>query len=764
MPHVTLIILLVLSPLVAGATDARETYFEKHIRPLLVERCYECHSASAGKSKGGLLLDSKAGWALGGDSGPALVPGDPERSLLLRAVSYQDRELQMPPKKRLAMEEIAYLKEWIGDGAYDPREGKVVREESPDIDAKDHWSYQPMKRQAVPQSAWARTPEDAFVDAKRTSEGLAPSSDADPYTLLRRLYVTLTGLPPSVDVVRAFVSDASPNALGREADRLLASPRFGEHWGRHWLDVARFAESSGGGRSLMFKNAWRFRDYVIRAFNADVPFDVLVQEHLAGDLLFHREPLEAPRQRERIIGSGFLALGPTNYELQDKELLRMEVVDEQVDTMGRTFMGMTLGCARCHDHKFDPVSMDEYYGLAGIFRSTKTLVPGNVSGYVETALPGPGYTERVAFDREVEKRAGELRLAERRDKKQAQALKKALAAFKKEAPPALDQAMSVRDEEGDEVGDCHKLIRGVIRNLGEQVPRSFLAAATPAGREVYPQLAPGESGRLALAEWLTDPQHSLTARVYVNRLWHHVFGVGLVRTVDNFGLTGEAPSHPELLDALALDFVGAGEWSTKRLLRRLVEGRTFQLGHGCAPQASDPGNRFLWRAHGRPLTAESLRDSMMHISGALDLGIAGLTIEKFSAYDNGYQFGPFAGRTVYAPAFRNARLEILTLFDAANPNMVEGRRSETTLATQALYFLNNPFVIAQATRVAEGILANASSDRERLEHSYLAILGRPPSPEEAELARTHLDAGNERDAWVTLVQSLWASVDFRRLH
>ncbi len=776
----------------AEGSASGEAYFEKRIRPLLATHCYECHSEESGKQKGGLRLDLRAGWETGGDHGPAIIPGEPDRSLLLRAVSYADSDLQMPPEKRLSEEEQSYLREWISLGAPDPRSGSVeVSEVANDAAARAHWAFQPMEVAPVPKisdSSWAHSPADRFVEQRRREAGLQAAADADVHTLLRRYHVTLTGLTPTVEQIRTFLGEEQTadrqHSWGRLVDRLLASPRFGEHWGRHWLDVTRFAESSGGGRSLMFKNAWHFRDYAIRAFNDDVPYDVLVREHVAGDLLFRQEPLNAARQRDRLIGSGFLALGPTNYELQDKELLRMEVVDEQIDSVGRAFLGMTLGCARCHDHKFDPISTEEYYALAGIFRSTKTITPGNVSGYVETPLPGPGYEERQTYERQLEKLKGDLELAENRKKKRADLLKtgsgvprisvgqlkKELEALKKTAPPALPMAMSVRDETGDEVADSPVHIRGAIRSLGERVPRGFLTVATPEGVPATPNLGPSESGRLALADWIMHRQHPLTARVYVNRLWHHVMGSGIVRTVDNFGLTGEAPSHPQLLDDLAHDFVARGSWSAKRMIRMMVLSRTFQLGGAGSSAVAgdrgeiDPENRLLWRAHERQLSAESLRDSLLQLSDELDLAVGGLTIEKFSAYDNGYQFGDFRRRTVYAPAFRNARLEILNLFDAANPNMVQGRRTQTTLATQALYLMNSDFVMQRAERFARRLLRERSSNDERLTRAYLEILGRPPVDVERELVEAFLTEFTSEEAWATLAHSLLASVDFRQLN
>lgn len=766
MPFLLRSLLCLLALLIAarGDVEADHTYFEKHIRPLLVTHCYECHSTESGKSKGGLLLDSRQGWETGGDRGPAIHPGDPAASLLIQAISYKDSDLQMPPKQRLSNDDRDKLAQWIQDGAGDPREGtqpQAPKDEA--IASADFWSFQPVKPSTPPDiddKQWSHGPTDRFLSEQHLQQELSPAPDADQATRLRRLYLVLTGLPPTLEQMALFAEDSSPNAWERLTDRLLASPRFGEHWGRHWLDVTRFAESSGGGRSLMFQEAWRFRDYVIEATNDDLPYNTLIHEHLAGDVLFARDrSTNTPRQRERLVATGFLALGPTNYELQDKELLRMEVIDEQIDTMGRAFLGMTLGCARCHDHKFDPVSTEEYYALAGIFRSTETITPGNVSGFVKTGLPGPGNQKRLHFESKLKKRMAALGKAEKTDKARAEALKKEIEAFKKAGPPPIPQVMSVREQAKGEIADCAVRIRGSIRQLGKHVPRGFLVAATPPTVSATPTLSDSESGRLALAEWLTHPDNPLTARVAVNRLWHHVFGRGLVRTVDNFGLTGEAPSHPELLDYLANHFSKEGDWSNKRLIRELVSSHAFRLGQG-APHQDDPENRFLSSAHPRSLTAESLRDALLLASGQLDLAAGGLTIRKFSAYDNGYQFGQFRRRTVYAPAFRNARLEILNLFDAANPNMTQGRRTRTTLATQALFLMNSPFVMEQSDILAKKLKQQHSRPEHRLTAAYKHILNRPPSSDERELALGYL---SDNDAWPTFLQTLFASVDFRSL-
>jgi len=442
--------LALFSLVVVGLSNARAAgefdYFEKEIRPLLHKHCYKCHSTEAEKLKGGLLLDSRRGWATGGDSGPAIVPGDPEGSLLLRAVSYADDDLQMPPKYKLADHERAALGKWVEAGAADPRDHQTEgKAEGIDLTkGREFWSFRPVTNQAVPKMNPAPGQGenlgaiDRFILARLAKEGIERVDLARPETLLRRLYFDLIGLPPTPEQIDDFLTDPSPEAYERLVDRLLGSPQFGETWGRHWLDVARFAESSGGGRSLMFKDAWRFRDYVINAFNDDKPFDQFIREQIAGDLM---PAGTREQQNERFVATGFLALGPHNYELQDKELLRMEVVDEQIETVGRAFLGMTLGCARCHDHKFDPVPTDDYYALAGIFRSTQSLVPGNVSSWVARELePEP------TLKKAIEQHTGETGEANA-------ALKAAKKELRKVEETSGKTGIIVDDLQAEKIGD-----------------------------------------------------------------------------------------------------------------------------------------------------------------------------------------------------------------------------------------------------------------------------------------------------------------------
>ena len=951
-------------------SDREIEFFENKVRPLLSEHCLQCHGTNDKKIRGGLRLTSRAEMLSGGDTGPAIITGDPEGSLLISSVRYEDYE--MPPKGKLKDSEIDVLTKWIKMGAPDPRQSQSSTSLQPmDLEAgKRFWAFSPLKDSQLPETVdrdWPRNEIDRYLLAKLESEGIRPVKDADRESLLRRIYLAVIGLPPTISQIDAFIVDgrSTEAILPGVVDGLLASPHFGERWGRHWLDVARFAESSGGGRSLMFPEAWRFRDYVIDSYNKDKPIDQFIVEQIAGDLLPH----DTHQQKmEQIVATGLLALGPTNYEQQDKELLRMEVIDEQIDTIGRAFLGLTLGCARCHDHKFDPIPMSDYYAIAGIFGSTVALVDGNVSSYVTQSLAtekeiedskkylrrvkvlakqlaaakaelaklssgkqkqdsieqevvsidslsgivldetsarligswkestfskqfvnhfylhdsdlgkgekkaifspkfetGGNYEVRVSYSAggnrasntvvTVDHQDGKSRLLVNQSKQPPiEGLFYSLGTFRFEADNAssvtisnegtdghvivdsvqfikrggdpatagsrvlpskklasaggqskietlvdevevstevvalesriavLDQslkeikknpvrpvavAMSVKDSSKPKDGHLH--IRGSVRNLGPVVPRGFLSVCSDESR---PTFAPDESGRLQLAEWISSPDHPLTARVYVNRVWRHLFGKGLVATTDNFGFVGEKPSHPELLDFLAVDFINSG-WSTKVLIKKIVLSHAFQLGVSAEPMAmrKDAENRLIWRANRRRVDAEVLRDSILYISGELDLASGGRTIRKITQYDLGYEFDTVR-RSVYVPAFRNSMLPLFEVFDFANPNLVTGDRNTSTLPTQALFLMNDPGVIRSSNKMADKLLAIAGvDDVERVEIAFRSTLGRKPTPGELQAVQDYLRqdvSGESHDAdetrrgvWARFCHALFASLDFR---
>ena len=953
----------------ADAPDGIE-FFEKKIRPLLAEHCYECHAVGK-KLKGGLALDSRDGWQKGGDSGMTLVPGDPEASLLIKAVRYKDKEFRMPPKRKLSDSQIADFEQWVKLGAPDPRTGgaTLAKKEINIAEGRKHWAYQLPKQHtppAVKDAAWPRADLDRFLLAKLEEKNLHPAPDADPVTLVRRLYFDLLGLPPTPEQIDAFVRDFSlshsptlspaPAKAGEQAgkresgsgvvvrlvDQLLASPHFGERWGRHWLDVVRYAESLTL-RGFVMKEAWRYRDYVIGSFNADKPYNRFLREQVAGDLLPHDS---IPQRQQQLVATTFLTLGNTNLEEQEKKQLEMDVVDEQLDTMGKAFLGQTIGCARCHDHKFDPIPTRDYYALAGILKSSKTLEHSNVSKWLEFPLPlpptegkqftaheqavakleasikaakesantavakkatlpsgaldakvlagvvvddeqakkvgmwsgsrstktfiGEGYlhdlnegkgSKTITFQPDV-LRAGKYdvrlayspgkgrsqntpvtvfsadgekvirvdqsieppiegrfvslgqfrfeqngagfvivgtegtkghvtadavqfvpveKLAEvagttdaaKKDKPDtSESLKKLEAELKKleASGPKRPMFMSVKEENP---GDAQIHVRGSVQNLGAKVPRGFLQVASYGP---VPAIPAKESGRRELGDWLASRENPLTARVFVNRTWTWLFGTGLVRSPDNFGTTGDAPTHPELLDHLAVRFMDEG-WSVKKLVRELVLSRAYQQASTnpqsaiANPQSVDPENKLFWRANRRKLDAESIRDTVLQVSGQLDLTQGGPLLKPGTSADYGYKHTD-TRRSVYSPVLRNSLPELFEAFDFADPSLVVGKRSDSTVAPQALFMMNHPWVMEQSQAAAKQLLAEKSADdRARVARAYRLVLGRMPMDGEVTLALKFLpaesnasEAAKRTEAWGRFYQALFASVDFRYLN
>jgi len=713
-------------------------FFESKIRPVLVKDCYSCHSADTKKGpKGGLLLDTREGLLRGGDSGRAVVPGKPTESLLIKAL-HGDGVPEMPPKGKLPDEVIADFERWVKMGAPDPRDGKAAVAAGIDIaKGKEFWSFRPVKEPVPPKPGH---PIDSFLSAEWEKHGLRPAPEADPRTLVRRLFIDLTGLPPPPEDVEAFVRDPSPAAYERLVDRLLASPRYGERWGRHWLDLARYADSNGKDENLTFHEAYLYRDYVIRSFNADKPFDRFVKEQLAGDLM----PAADSRERDELLtATGFLVIGPKVLAERDKPKLRMDVVDEQIDTIGKVFLGLTLGCARCHDHKFDPIPQADYYALAGILMSTRTLngiKRGNaaVSGWMLRPLGSPEpervTTARQVYEARLKKVQDEIKAAKAAAAQtKLRALQAEEAAIKQAAPPPR-MVMAVQDEA--KVEDARINIRGNPHQLGAVVPRGVLRVATVGAGPVMPA---DQSGRLQLAEWIASPENPLTARVAVNRVWYHLFGRGLVPTVDNFGTSGEKPSHPELLDYLAVRFVKSG-WSHKALVREIVLSQAYRLSVQAdeSLRKADPENRLFARANRRRVEAEVIRDAILTVSGQLDLNGGGPVVSHFpeQAIDNNSQGGfdtdRLLTRAVYLPVIRNDLPPLFEVFDFADPDVAHGRRDTTTVSTQALYLMNSTFTNTHAKLAAERLRGEAADDAARLDRLFRLALGRPPTRAETE--------------------------------
>jgi hypothetical protein len=782
----------------AGDDAAKVEFFEKKVRPVLVKNCYTCHSANT-NGKGGLRVDDRAGLLRGGSSGPAVVPGDPEKSLLLQAVNHTGDVTSMPPKKHLSAEELADLTRWIKEGAAWPQAELAISTPNARYDdlRRAHWAWQPLQEANAPQprdGSWARTDIDRFILARLEEKGLAPARDADPTALLRRVTFDLTGLQPSPDEIDAFLADPSPGAFDRVVERLLASPAYGERWGRHWLDVARYGESTGSGRNVPYPHAWRYRDYVIDAFNADTPYDRFIVEQIAGDLL----PAAGPRERDRqLIATGFLALGVKDVNQRFEVRFIMDNVDEQIDTVTRSVLALTASCARCHDHKFDPIPTMDYYALAGIFRSTdlcagvRNKMGGSGLEYYDTTRLLRVGEERPATPEETEtiERAKKAVANAQAEVEALRGKPEPLAAARAKVAklrlqllaltdPALhgNAALGVRDAKA--VGDTEIRIRGEAEKLGPVVPRGFLSIVDV---PQAPRINPAQSGRLELAQWLVSPRNPLTPRVLVNRVWAHLFGRGLVSSVDNFGVTGDLPSHPELLDSLAAQFTRDGG-SVKKLIRRVVSSRAYQL--SCAgPSAAekDPDNRLIGRHAMRRLEAEEIRDAMLAAAGRLvlarpktspaqDLKVIELKDDGPEAARLEKEARASVHRSVYLPLLRCLTPQALEVFDFASQGMVTGRRDTTTVATQALYLLNDPFVGRQSRALADRLIRRTDlDDAGRIQLAYRLTLARGAAAREIDRALAFLsDYGDEAAApdpkaaaWAAFIQVLLGSAEFR---
>ena len=757
-------------------------FFEKKIRPVLAANCYNCHSAD-NKASGGLRVDDRNGLIAGGGRGAGVVPGKPDESLILRAVLKTDEKLQMPPDSKLTDEEIADLRTWIETGAawpspevpYELTEGNPHYEDL----KKNHWSWQLLTNPAVPSVShvdWPRGEIDRFVLAQLEQQGLTPVSDADRASLLRRITFDLTGLPPSPEDIRAFLADQLPSAYESVVDRLLASPAFGEHWGRHWLDVARYGESTGSARNLPYPQAWKYRDYVIDAFNKDKPYDQFIREQIAGDLLnFSSED----QRKEQLIATGFLALGVKDVNQRFKVRYDMDNIDEQIDTVSKAVLGLSISCARCHDHKFDPIPTSEYYALAGIFNSTdlcaglRNRMGGGGLDYYDTNLllvlssngaVDPEHTAKVEAARQ---KADEAKAEFERIRDSADAGKpgpngrpmrqiarqkwnRAQAEYVALSDPTASSEIALGVRDARIIGDTEIRFRGEAEQLGPKVPRGVVSVVHGPTTPVIPA---DQSGRLQLAQWLTDPANPLVSRVIVNRVWYHLFGSGIVRTVDNFGVTGDTPSHPELLDYLAQRLVSSG-WSLKKVIRELVLSRAYRLSTETteAHLLADPENRLIWRHGPRRLTAEEIRDAQLAAAGKLDrtreAASPASALRVIELRNNGPEAktihehaGSSHRRSVYLPLLRTLVPRSLEVFDFAEQGLVTGLRDTTTVPTQALYLLNDGFVRKQALALAEDLASRSDlSDEARVTEIYLRVVGREPVARETERANAYLTA------------------------
>jgi len=856
----------------ASAIQAAETnpegvaFFESKIRPVLIEHCYECHAADSKIIQGGLRVDHPGGLIQGGDTGAAVVPGKADESLLLKALRYD--EVEMPPKGKLPESIAKDFEVWIAMGAPDPREATEVKPvRTIDIDeGRKHWAFQPVMDPPLPKvkdATWPLDPLDHFILAKLEDAELQPVADADCYTWLRRVSLDLTGLPPSPLDMEAFVKDNSPRACETVVDRLLNSRAFGERWARHWLDLTGYADMMGTSNTVFAEHAWRYRDYLIHAFNKDKPFDRFVREQIAGDLMPASSPEE---QAENMTATGFLMVGDVAIVEPDKPKMVADHIDSQLSKIGTVFMGMTLGCVRCHDHKFDPIGVTDYYGIAGILHSSPSThkIPFGVwSKLNETALPE---TPQQLVEREKqEAEHGEKLVAMKVQQETLTEEKKVLvtevAKLKKKsvaevsitpidasasegfdgsekasdasineannAVKIVDSEKSDNDKEamakqldeinaslkqlatqiqhaeffssmvpqafamqdGKEPADITIYIRGNPYTKGDVVPRSVIRVAS---WEQFPAIPEGQSGRLQLADWLSDPRQPLTARVTVNRIWQKLFGEGIVRSVDYFGTRGDVPTHPELLDHLAVRFMRDG-WSQKRFIRAIVLSRAYRLGstnHSLAVQ-KDPDNRWLWRMNRQRLDAESIRDGLLAISGELTPSLGGPALALDIVENTGALVKSGVNppnykhakprpteefeRTIYLPVMRNGFStgdRLRGFFDFVDPAQIAGQRNQTVASTQSLFLLNNDLLRKHSKKLADRLIKENPDTYARMDRLWLSVFNRPITSDERKEANAFL---NELEAlidlekappaieaiqWQELCHSLFASNQF----
>lgn len=794
-------------------------FFETHIRPVLVERCYKCHSTKSDELQGGLALDSEFGWQTGGDSGTAIVQRDSERSLLMAAISYAGPK--MPPDGRMPAAIVERFRQWIEAGAVAPSGEKLASQSKKSVDlarGRQFWAFQTPRASAVPSTrdpSWPLSSIDAFLANELQSAGVKPVESASAETVLRRLSFDLTGLPPDVELLQACSEDPSHEHWQRIVDRLLASQGFAEHWARHWLDVVRYSDGNGSDFNATYHNAWRYRNWVVRALADDLPFDRFVRMQIAGDLL----PAANESERmDNLVATGFLMMGPKMLSERNKDKLRMDVVDEQIDAVGRSFLGLTLGCARCHDHKFDPIPTEDYYALAGFFRSTRTLHGESqkyVSSWMETPLPADSelFARNETYKKEHDRLSAAVRDAQKKldqlitlSKKPSEVLASATGSERppeprrhsgqvtlaanspladtqtaektlKDAqeqlkrhdatkPPPLPSAFATCDLPTNEIGDAFVCVRGEVANRGATVPRGFLQVCSIA----KPEIPPTQSGRVELAKWLTDPENPLIARVIVNRIWAQLTGSGLVRTLDDFGSQGERPTHPQLLDTLAVEFIRDG-WSVQRLVRRIVTSRFYQLSTraNAAALELDPDNRLYGRANRRRIPVEALRDTLLLRAGVLDRSVGYDTMAGFGTLvdkntgETSVKLNASSRRSLYEPVVRNYLSPLQVAFDFADPDLIVGQRPTTNTPSQALVLLNSPDIVAFIKQISEFFHRTATDSDDQIQELFAELLARTPCDEERAVIRELLVRQPGSAGLEAAIHAIVASTPFRFL-
>jgi mono/diheme cytochrome c family protein len=770
-------------PAASKLDPADEEFFETRVRPVLAEHCLECHGAE--KSKAGLRLDAREAMLKGGDGGPAIVPGKPQESALVEAIRY-DGDVQMPPKGKLKDPEIAALTEWVKRGApwASPRPG-LASGPAPDRStaggkptpsiataiteqARSFWSFRPISDPEPPSvrgADWPTSPVDRFTLARLEASGLAPSAPAEKVALIRRVKFDLVGLPPAPEEVAAFLRADSPDAYERLVDRLLASPHYGERWGRYWLDIARYGEDQAHSfQPRLYRHGYRYRDWVTGALNRDMPYDRFILEQVAGDLLDG----PASGRLDRLAALGFFACGPVYYG----DAKQLDQYDDRIDTMARGFLGLTVACARCHDHKYDPIPTADYYALQGVFASTRYVeVPAAPKGQVEAydkAQAAIKAREKAITDflqgeaKRLEQKVAtsELKAFERMltgdAKKTVKAMRAELDELKKKAPPKYPVIHALA--EASTATDMPVLVRGNPASAGAKVPRRFLSILG-GDRGAFRQ----GSGRLELARAIASADNPLTARVIVNRVWQHHFGRGLVGTASNFGALGERPSHPELLDLLARRFIESG-WSLKTLHREILLSSTYRQSSRFDSQgyARDPGNVLLWRMNRRRLDVEAWRDAMLAVAGRLDESLGGPSLALDAPANR--------RRTAYAAVSRHDLAWMLRLFDFPDPNITSGGRVETTVPLQQLFVLNGELMATAARAVATRLHRPdeaAPDDPARIRRAYRLLYGREATPRELEIGLAYLHGSDRPEPsrpdlsrWERYAQALLAANEF----
>jgi len=748
----------------APPTTEQLEFFENKVRPLLADKCYRCHSDAAeekGKLKANLRLDSLSGLLKGGDSGSALTPGDPAKSFLIEAVNYRNEDMEMPPKGKLDDTQIKIFTDWVQMGAPWPgaETAEAIASTQPkqaydwDRFRREHWSFKAMIKvepPSVTDTSWPRSSIDHFTLAKLEAAKLQPNDPAEKLTLIRRAYLDLIGLPPTPEQVEAFLSESGPDPFAKVIDELLASEHYGERWARHWLDVARYSDGLGGfGDNEALPNAWRYRDWVINALNADMPYDEFVARQIAGDVL-EKDPDP--------VATGFFVVGP-NYtsdggDPEAQAQAEAETLSDRVDTFSRAFLGLTVACARCHDHKFDPITTQDYYAIAGIFKNSRNgehpLVPQTVVDMFKKGQEAiknqenavNQYLDAEAQRLKVERPHVEESLEEGSKNKVAE-MRAELERLKKTAPQKYEVAHVLHDSDKN---DMHVALRGDLRKKGELVPRRFIQIL--AGES--PPLYTHGSGRRELAQSVTAPDNPLTARVIVNRVWAWHFGKALVRTPSNFGILGEEPTHPELLDWLATDFIAHG-WSLKRLHRQIMLSSTWQMSSRFDNEkfAADGDNKLLWRMNPRRLEVEVWRDSLLAVTSELDRTIGGKPDGEILRSKR---------RTLYATISRTGdRFEsdaFLRLFDFPAAVSTSASRPTSTVPQQYLFMLNSLFMTERAQTLGNHFHGLPEPLQDQIKNVYQQLYSRSPDPAETALGTQWLGDNPTPETWHQYAQVL----------